>query len=364
MTSRERVLSALAFEEPDRVPVDYKVRRDVSEKLAAHVGAADQEQLYRRLGIDFRSVGVREHHAAFEARTTGALGGSMEKRGKRFVFRADGAYEDAWGIAFRPGADGIYEQWVSGPFVATDDLDSFAWPGMDVFDSVEAVKRRVAAWGGEYAIEASVNYPFKICWQMRGLENFLCDTLLEPDFARALWKRVASYEQEKAVRAASAGVDVVAFVGDIAMQNRMMLSVPAWRAIDKPLFAGMIAAVKRANPSVRIMYHSDGDLREIIDDLIEVGVEVLNPIQPESMNPGELKRRYGRRLVLNGAVSIQRTLPFGSVADVRAEIRSLIDECAPGGGFILAPSNHIQADVPFENTLEVYRAAGSMQGQG
>jgi uroporphyrinogen decarboxylase len=155
-------------------------------------------------------------------------------------------------------------------------------------------------------------------------------------------------------------VDIVAFVGDIAMQNRLLLSVSAWRAIDKPLFAGMIAAVKRANPAVRIMYHSDGNLEEVLDDLIEVGVEILNPIQPESMDPAALKRRYGRRLVLNGAISIQRTLPFGAVADVRAEIRALIADCAPGGGFILAPSNHILADVPFENILEVYRAAGSM----
>ncbi len=362
MKARERVLAALAFEEPDRVPVDYKVRRDVSERLAAYAGAADQEGLYRRLGIDFRGVSVREHHPAFEARTNGALGGSMEKRGKRFVFRPDGAYEDAWGIVFRPGADGVYEQWITGPFADSTDIEGFAWPGRNIYDPVEAVRARVAAWKGEYALVTSVNYPFKICWQMRGLENFLCDMLLEPDFARALWKRVAAYEQEKAVRAALAGVDIIAFVGDIAMQNRLMLSVPAWRAIDKPLFADLIGAVKRANPSVRIMYHSDGDLREVIDDLIEVGVEILNPIQPESMDPGELKRRYGRRLVLNGAVSIQRTLPFGSVADVRSEIRQLVAECAPGGGFILAPSNHILADVPFENTLEIYRAAGSMAG--
>lgn len=360
MTSRQRVLTALAFEEPDRVPVDYRVRRDVAERLASYVGARDEEELQRRLGIDFRSVGVREHHPAFEARTTGALGGSMEKRGRRFVFHPDGSYEDAWGIVFRPGADGVYEQWISGPFKETDDLDSFAWPGMDIFDSVDAVRRRVEAWKGEYALVASVNYPFKICWQMRGLENFLCDMLLEPDWARALWKRVASYEQEKAARAAAAGVDIVAFVGDIAMQNRLLLSVPAWRAIDKPLFADMIAAVKRASPSVRIMYHSDGDLSEVLDDLIEIGVEILNPIQPESMDPAALKRRYGRRLVLNGAVSIQRTLPFGSAADVRAEIRQLLADCAPGGGFILAPSNHILADVPFENILEIYRAAGSM----
>jgi uroporphyrinogen decarboxylase len=360
MNSRERVLTALAFEEPDRVPVDYRVRRDVSERLAAYVGARDEEELAGRLGIDFRSVGVREHRPDFDARTTGALGGSMEKRGKRFVFHPDGSYEDAWGIVFRPGADGVYEQWMSGPFKASDDLDGYSWPSMDIYDSVEAVRKRVRARGGEHALVTSVNYPFKICWQMRGLENFLCDMLLEPDWARALWKRVASYEQEKAVRAASAGVDIVAFVGDIAMQNRLLLSVSAWRAIDKPLFASMIAAVKGANPSVRIMYHSDGNLEEVLDDLIEVGVEILNPIQPESMDPAALKRRYGRRLVLNGAVSIQRTLPFGAVADVRAEIRALIADCAPGGGFILAPSNHILADVPFENILEVYRAAGSM----
>lgn len=361
MTSRERVLTSFSFEEPDRVPVDYRARGEVTDALCAHLGVEGRERLFRVLGVDFRGVGVGEHHPDFEARANGVLeAGRSEKRGRRFVFHSDGSFENAWGVVFRLDAEGRYEEWRNGPFRDTDDLGSFSWPSLDTLEDVESVRARVQSWNGEVAVVASCNYPFKTCWHMRGLENFLCDMLLEQDWARELWQRVARYETERAVRAAAAGVDVVAFVGDIAMQDRMLLSVPAWRAIDKPLFAEMIAAVKRAAPQVKVMYHSDGDLSEIISDLIEIGVDILNPIQPESMDPAELKRRYGSHLILNGAVSLQRMLPFGRPADVRAEIRRILEDCAPHGGFVLAPSNQMQQDTPLENIVEVYRTAGAV----
>jgi uroporphyrinogen decarboxylase len=112
------------------------------------------------------------------------------------------------------------------------------------------------------------------------------------------------------------------------------------------------------------MYHSDGDLTEIIPDLVEIGVDILNPIQPESMDPRELKRRYGKRLVLNGAVSLQRTLPFGTAEEVRREITDLVAICGAGGGFVLAPSNQLQPDTPLENIIAVYEAAGSLARTG
>ena len=364
MTPRERVLTALAHERPDRVPVDFKARNDVTDSLQDHTGSRSREELHRLLGIDLRNIGVRERHEGFLGKTNGVLGGSSQKSGGRYVFHRDGTYEDAWGVRYRPGRDGLYDEWVDGPFARSQDLDAFTWPDpAALYDSVEAIAGRVAALEGEFATAGNLVYPIRLCWQMRGLENFLCDMLVDPDFARELWRRNARYELEKALRLARAGVDIVAFYGDIAMQDRMLVSPAAWRAVDKPLFAGMIQEIKAAAPEVRVMYHSDGDVSEVIPDLIEIGVEILNPIQPESMDPAEIKRRFGSRLVLHGCVSIQRTLPFGSRADVAREIRHLVDVCGRDGGLIVCPSNHVQPDTPLANVLEIYRAAGSLRGE-
>jgi uroporphyrinogen decarboxylase len=362
MTSRERILAAVAHRPTDRVPVDYCTRTDVAARLMARLGLADREALYRKLGIDVRRLSIRESHPSFEERTNGTLGGASERSGARYLFHPDGTYENAWGILHRPSRDGLYDEWVGGPFSGTMDLDSFPWPGMDILESVESLGKRIAAFGGGYAVMGTMNYPFKVCWQMRGLENYLCDMLVEKSFARELLLRAASYETEKGLRFIEAGADILSFSGDIAMQDRMMVEAGAWREIDKPVFAAMIREFRRARPGILVYYHSDGNLEEVMADLVEIGVDIVNPIQPECMDVEATKRRYGASITLHGTISIQRTLPFGTAEDVRREVEDRLRLCRGDGGLILAPSNHVQNDTPLENIVEIYRAAGSFTG--
>jgi len=359
MNSRERFLAAAHHKPTDRVPVDYKSRNDVSQKLMQLLGLADTEALLQKLGIDCRNFGVGVTIPSFIERANRVLGGRSQKSGVKYIFHDDGTYEDAWGIVHRPSDDGKYDQWISGPFADTTDLSVFPWPSLDAIESVESIKERIAPNIGKYAMIASMNYPFKCCWQMRGLENFLCDMLIDQDFAIALLEKTAEYELEKSLRAARAGADVIAFAGDIAMQNTMMVSVKAWRELDKPIFARMIKAIKEEKPDVLIFYHSDGNMEEVIPDLIEIGVDILDPIQPESMDVGEIYRKYGSKVCLHGTISIQQTLPHGTVEDVRAEVRHRISISEGKGGMIVGPSNHLQNDTPLENILEIYKTAGS-----
>jgi len=354
MTPRDRVLASIAHREPDRVPVDFWAREDVTERLMAHVGVASKEDLLRHLEVDLRTVTISEHIREFEERTTGVLGGRSARSGRRYILHEDGCFEDAWGVVRRLGADGLYEEWVSGPFVEDRDLDGFAWPEGEIYESVETLRRRVEAFEGRYAVMGSVDLPFKAAWQMRGLENFLCDMLLDPAYARELLDRVAVYETQKALRLVRAGVDIVGIYGDLAMQDRMLVQPEAWRRIEKPVLAEMIAALRGVRADVRILFHSDGDVTEIIPDYIEVGADLLNPIQPECMDPVVVKRRYGDRLALHGTISIQRTLPRGTPDDVRREVRQRVETCGQGGGLILGPSNLIQNDTPIENILALY----------
>lgn len=361
LTSRARVLKAVAHQQPDRVPVDYWARTDYTKRLMAFLGVDNTEALYARLGIDMRKIPMGEQHPEFLERATGVLGGASESSGGRYIIHADGSFEDAWGIVRRLGADGLYDEWVSGPFARASDLDAFAWPEGEIYDSVECLKERVNAYHGEYALLGRVNLPFKIAWHMRGLENFLCDMLLDREFAKALLQRIAAYEKEKGIRLIRAGIDILGVYGDIAMQDRMLVVPTAWRALEKPILAELIRAFKAENPAIVMFYHSDGDISEVLPDLIEIGFEIVNPIQPECMDPAAIKRQYGDRITLHGTISIQRTLPRGTAEDVRAEVRACIAACGRQGGLILCPSNMIQNDTPLVNTLALYETAQNYQ---
>jgi uroporphyrinogen decarboxylase len=359
MTSKERILRAAAHKPTDRIPVDYITRTDVMNKLISYLKVPDKEALFRKLGIDIRKTGVGMSNPDFEARANGVLGGSSEKSGHRYIFNPDGTYEDSGGIIWRAGESGLYDEWVRGPFTDDPDLDKFRWPDTGNIESVESISKRLAAIDSEYALFGTFNYPFKVCWQMRGLENFLCDMLLEPDYARELWQRAAEYETEKTLRFIKAGGDIVGFSGDIAMQDRMMVSPHAWREIDKPLFAEMISKFKALKPDVLVFYHSDGNMEEVIPDLVEIGVDIIDPIQPESMDVGYIKQKYGKGVTLHGTISIQQTLPHGTLEDVAREVRHRISLGKEDGGMILAPSNHVQNDTPLENIIEIYRVTDS-----
>ena len=361
MTSRERVFRAAAHQPTDRIPVDYITRTDVMKKLISYLGVPDKEALFKKLGIDIRKIGVGMENPEYAARTNGILGGNSEKSGHRYIFHPDGTYEDANGIIWRASRDGLYDEWVRGPFTDDADLDKYPWPSLDRIESVESIAKRLAEIDKDLIKFGTFNYPLKTCWQMRGLENFLCDMLVEPDFAKEIWKKTAEYETEKALRFIKAGGDVVGFSGDIAMQDRMMVSPHAWREIDKPLFADMIAKFKALKPDVLVFYHSDGNMEEVIPDLIEIGVDIIDPIQPESMDVGHIKEKYGKGFTLHGTVSIQRTLPHGTLEDVRREVEHRISLGKGDGGMIIAPSNHVQNDTPLENIIEIYRTVGSFQ---
>ena len=183
------------------------------------------------------------------------------------------------------------------------------------------------------------------------------DYLANVDVLEAVYDRLFALYTEMAVGITRAGVDMIKIVGDVAMQDRVTMGPEPWRRFDKPRMARLIDACRAVNPDVVFFFHSDGQLTELVDDLIDVGFTVINPIQPECMDPVEVKRRWGERITLYGCVSIQRTLPFGSAAEVRCEVEGLIRRCGYNGGLVLMPSNNIQPDTPVENIIACYHAA-------
>ena len=190
---------------------------------------------------------------------------------------------------------------------------------------------------------------FEAAWGIRGFEEMLSDFILNPDMVEVLLGRLTEIRVVQARQLAEAGIDILRLGDDIGKQEGMLMSPKTWRTWLKPKLARIIRSAKEVNPDLHIFYHSDGDCRPVIPDLIEIGVTVLNPVQPECMDPIELKSLYGDRLAFWGTIGTQTTMPFGTPEEVRATIKERIETVGKGGGLVIAPTHVLEPEVPWEN---------------
>ena len=359
MTPRDRILAALHHELPDRTPLDGWFHPEVVQMLEMHFHTDDWSRVEEELGMDgWVDLSPTVHIADFENQATLRPNGSS---GPRAVWLDQQSYEDSWGIRWRLGADDRYRQWLGGPLqeaVTVDDILRYPFPTGEQVRECEDYAQRVTdlKHEGRYVI-GEIDNPYKRFWHLRGYENALMDYLANEELLEAAYDRLFALAEELVLRMARAGVDMIKIVGDVAMNDRIIMGAGPWRRFDKPRLAALIDACRRVNKDVAFFFHSDGKLTDLMDDLVEVGFTVINPIQPECMDPVDVKKRWGDRITLHGGVSIQRTLPFGTVADVRREVEALIRDCGYNGGLVMMPSNVIQPDTPIDNILACYDAA-------
>jgi uroporphyrinogen decarboxylase len=353
--SRRRFFATIRHERPDRVPLDLWARREVIEQLQQYLETTD---VNAALGVDFAEVKVADRFPDFDRRTSAPRGGYWPGASGRYLWHDERTFEDAWGVIRRVGEDGKLVQWISGPLVNAQHIDEFPVPSPQMLATPEELAGTVAELKArDKVVSAEVVMPFKRAWHLRGLENLLCDMIANFDFVDALYERLYPFETERAVRAALAGVDIVKVVGDIAMEDRLMFRPELFRRLDVPRLRELIRRVRKARPDVLMFYHSDGDLSAAMDDLIEVGFDIINPIQPECMDPYEVKKRWGNRVTLWGTIGVRTTLPRGTAASIRAVVHERIRRCGHDGGLVLAPANAISYDTPVENVVAMFDAA-------
>jgi len=353
VNSKERVGAAIRHEATDRVPVDYYAREEVSERLAERLGVDKGEALRERLGVDLRFVGPR--FARESARLCYA--------DPTVEVTREGIHRDIWGVGFRPNKTvaGFYMDFAESPLNGLEsaaELDDYPWPQADWWDYSNVA--RDAKGGSDYWVWAHSRGIFEIAWMTRGFDAFLLDLAIEPERAAALMDRIQKYLFERTQRILEAGegfIDMVEYNDDVGGQNGLIISPSMWREHLKPRMDAFVKLCKGRGAKVR--YHSCGGIRPIIGDLIEIGVDVLNPVQTlaEGMEPGGLKRDFGERITFNGGVDTQELLPKATADEVKRETRRLIETLGQGGGLILAPSHVFQADVPVENVIAVYATA-------
>jgi uroporphyrinogen decarboxylase len=353
--SRKRFFQTVRHERPDRPPLDLWARPEVIRELQVHLNTDDVETA---LGVDFARVEIGERIPEFERRAEPPRGGDWPGSARRYIWRDARTFEDGWGVVHRIGDDGKLLQWLDGPFASQTDVDAFAWPDESCLTPPAEIAPRVNELKSkDRVVLAEVVMPFKRAWHMRGLQNFLCDLMADADFVEHLYDRIYAFETARAERCAQAGVDCIMVVGDIAMEDRLMFRPELFRRFDVPRLTELIRRVRRVNSDTQMFYHSDGNISTVMDDLIAAGFDIINPIQPECMNPEEVKRRWGKQITLWGTISVRTTLPQGTPESVRATVRERIRHCGQDGGLVIAPANVIMYDTPAENVIAMFEAA-------
>ena len=213
---------------------------------------------------------------------------------------------------------------------------------------------------GNYA-QVFVGHMYENAWQVRGYEPFLMDLVTQPEWAESILDRFCANNRRQAEAAARAGYDCIHTGDDVANQNAMMFQPDLWRTVMKPRWASVIAAARAIKPDIHVWYHSDGNVADILDDLVEIGITILNPVQPECMDPVAIRRRFGKRLAFDGCVGTQTTFPFGTVQDMHRRINDLADSLeARNGGLALAPTHVLEPEVPPENVVAFFEACDGL----
>jgi len=360
MTKRERVVTALSREVPDRVPTTlycgfspalmetFRERTstdDPAEYFDYDARGVEAIPFPKEKSYDFSQIDYSAYHPDLPDDATIGTNGIASRGGSLYHFRQTfhplkGA-QTASDVTEYPYFVGCREQ---------QKLRTHEESVANIRPGVEKLHARgLAAYGGGGSIyEASFAY--------RGLANLLSDFLLNEEVAEALLDQMAQGTLESSRCLAEAGVDVIIFGDDVATQKGMMMSPAVWRKWLKPRWHAVFQAAREASKDVHLFYHSDGDVQEIIPDLIEIGVTVLNPVQPECMDPAEIKRLYGDRLAFWGTVGTQSTMPFGTAEEVKAVVKERIETVGKGGGLLIAPTHLLEPEVPWENVAAFFEA--------
>jgi uroporphyrinogen decarboxylase len=355
--SRDRVLQALSHVTPDRPPADGFFRSEVWSALQSHFGVSDNDEIMDILGFDFRRA-VLEPADEFVATAVPAPVNVGVGAGSRNLVRLwlNGEFEDDRGIRRVVDSTQTYFNYVFHPLADAEMPDAYVFPDPEAAERYANLRRQVSRFKGRFMIQIETGNIFRDAWELRGFEQFLMDMYLNPDFTMRLLDRVTEHKIAEVQHMVEEGADIIQMAGDIATEQAMMISPAWWRAEIKPRLAQVIAATRR--PGVYYYFHSDGAMQAVIPDLIEVGFDIIDPLQPECMDVSDIKRRYGNDMTLHSTLSSQHTLPFGTPEDVRQEVRVRVRECGRDGGLILAPSNVVQHDVPLANLLALYDEIG------
>ncbi|MDY0220316.1 MAG: uroporphyrinogen decarboxylase family protein [Desulfobacterium sp.] len=370
MNSRERVLMALNHEQPDRVPMDLGGRQttlmipayerlkeylgfsDIPTKIMSHIWqtAYIDEAILKHFSIDCRHI--RPKNKAFAPERP---------------FEPEEIFTDPWGVKRR--ISGGYANQCGHPLqkaTTIEEIENYPWPDPEEeFDYTGLREHAQKLYNeGEYALVGCIGSPcstYEQAYYMRGLSELLMDLVMHKDMAHAIMKKVLAHRKrsvELYLNEVGEFIDVIQLADDLGTQTNSIMSPATYREMVKPYQAELISHIKTMTKA-RIYHHSCGSVVKLLDDMIDIGIEILNPVQATAvgMETDQLKKRFGKKLTFWGAIDTFQVLPNGSVSDVKKEVEKRITDLGPGGGYVLGSVHNMQFDVPPENVEAMFKTA-------
>jgi len=356
MNSRERVQIALNHQEPDRVPMMMSAGTFVVQRLKEYLGVTTDRELLKALHIDIYDMrGIDYKHGGVGAKYIGPdnLGIPADWSGEFFILFGyqEELMETSFGMTYSMGKPPL-----AGLSLA--ELEAYPWPQPDWFDYA-TLRPQLEEWS-DFAIAATGCSVFQHPQLFRGVETMMLEMAKDPQVTKYIMDKVTDFYYgyfERVFEEVGDLIDIFRLADDIGGQQNLLISPRMLKRYIAPRLQRCAELAHRYN--VKVLFHTDGNVRRAIPDLIEWGVDILDPVQPEvpDMDSAELKREFGDRLCFSGGVSAQDVLSLHGPDDVRAEVRRALRDFAPGGGYILSPAHpSLQVDIPTENIIALYEA--------
>ena len=356
MNSRERVLRALKKRNgnPDRVPIEFDLCRQHTEAFGKKLGIEPDYALSYYEDLTYR-ISANEIRTRLGSDVV-VVGGTVPAGYRPLQVSGDITMNE-FGMHMKPTS--LYVEVVKCPLeniASVNEVENYSFPDPYASGRFDKAGRDIDIFGKDYFIIGDVEISlFEMAWHLTGMEKYMIGMMCEEPWIEVLNDRVEEWSTGLALQLVKAGADAIWLGEDLGSQTSTLISPDEWRLRFKPRHRRMIEKLKKENPDIIIIMHSDGAVAPLIDDFIELGVEVYNPVQPnvEGSDPQELKNKYGDRISFFGGIDQQELLPSGDIKRIQSEIKKRINILGKNRGYILAPAHILQTDVSAD-TIEAF----------
>ena len=359
MNSKERVRIALTRSGvPDRIPIQFDLCKSLTDHFAAELGIEANYAWSYYEDLSYR-ISANEIRTALGSDVV-VVGGTMTSDFESVIVEGNITLNE-FGMKMKPTE--LYVEVVECPLTganSVNDIESYNFPDPYAPGRFDIAKEQIKKFGSEYFVigdcELSI---FELAWHLTGMENYMMAMAMQEKWLEALNDKVEYWTTHLALQMVKAGVDAIWFGEDLGSQTSTLISPDMWRQSFKPRYVRMIELLRKENPDLIIIMHSDGAVAPLLDDFIEMGIEVYNPVQPNvpGSDPRELKNKYGDSIAFFGGIDQQQLLPEGDADRIREEIKYRCEVLGENGGYLLAPAHIIQADVTGQTVKVMIEAA-------
>lgn len=355
MKPKERVLKAIQWKEVDRPPVFATLTPHAAKKLSDHQGLPYEEP------IDSLLASRASHNDLLVHMGNDCVGiAACYPETDPIQMRDDGTFVNEWGMIFKD--IGLYNEFADYTLknvTSAEEINRYPFPDPNAPGRYEEAIKTIKKYGEEYAVVANLECAiFETAWYLVGLEKMMVDMMMEAEYIDTLLDRIMGVNIEIGKKLIDLGADIIWAGDDFGTQKGMLMDPATFRKYFKPRMKYMFDEFRKVRSDIKLAWHTCGSVVPIIPDFIEIGLDILNPLQPlaKDMDPDNLTSRFGRDLIFFGGIDIQNLLPFSTPEKIKSEVKRIAGIYGRRSGYIVGPAHHIQDDTPPENVTAMFEA--------